>query len=183
MGNEHDNLNKEKTKIKKMRKEANKNKKKNNKNISSDEEDSNEEENNNYYKEKQIEEYDKEISKMLFDEKAEIDEGERLKKNKKIDKKSELKSYAEQIAEEQFMDEINRSKSVNRESKRRVDNSEDDNDSDDYDAYQRWKERKKKKKKINEKNEKEKKISIQVNDENNIKTEILLWMIMEQNTI
>ena len=171
MGNEHDNLNKEKRKIQKMRKEANKNKKKNNKNISSDEEDSNEEENNNYYKEKQIEEYDKEISKMLFDEEAEIDEGERLKKNKKIDKKSELKSYAEQIAEEQFMDEINRSKSVNRESKRRVDNSDDDNDSDDYDAYQRWKERKKKKKKINEKNEKEKKISIQVNDENNIKTE------------
>ena len=81
---------------------------------------------------------------MLFDEEAELDEGERLKKNrKKMDKKSELQNYAQQIAEEQFMEEINRSKSVNKETRRRGKDSDDDDD--DYDAYRRWKERKKKK--------------------------------------
>jgi hypothetical protein len=49
------------------------------------------------------------------------------------------------------MEEINRSKSVNKETRRRGKDSDYDSD-DDYNAYKRWKERKKKKKKKNEKN-------------------------------
>ena len=98
---------------------------------------------------------------MLFDEEAELDEGERLKKNRqKRDKKAELKSYAEQIAEEQFMDEINRSKSVNKMPRRRGGGSDEDSDSDDFDSYQKWKERKNKKK--NKKEVKNKKNNIKI---------------------
>ena len=168
MGNEND-LNRETKKIQKMRNEAIKNHNRKVKTIASDEDDSDLDDDNlniDKEKEKQIDEYDKEISKMLFDEEAELDEGERLKKNrKKMDKKSELKSYAEEIAEEQFMEEINRSKSVNKLQTRRRGSSDDDSDSDDFDAYQRWKEKKKKKKKNKEKNEKSNNIKIKVNDE------------------
>ena len=151
MGNENEKLNNETKKINKLRKEALKNNKKIARTIASDEENSDDDENYENKNDKQLEEYDKEISKMLFDEEAELDEGERLKKNrKKMDKKSELQNYAQQIAEEQFMEEINRSKSVNKETRRRGKDSDDDDD--DYDAYRRWKERKKKKKKKNEKN-------------------------------
>ena len=81
--------------------------------IASDEEDSDQDDDQE--KEQKNDEYDNEISKMLFDEEAELDEGERLKKiRKKMNQKEELKSYAQQIAEEQFMEEINRSKSVNK---------------------------------------------------------------------
>jgi len=152
MGNENERLNNETKKINKMRKEAMKNNRKIARTIASDDENSDDDENYENKNEKELEEYDKEISKMLFDEEAELDEGERLKKNrKKMDKKAELKSYAQQIAEEQFMEEINRSKSVNKETRRRGNDSDDDSD-DDYDAYRRWKERKKKKKKKSEKN-------------------------------
>ena len=148
MGNENDNLKRESRKIQKMRKEAINSKKRNVKTIASDDESSDDNEDySDKYNEKQIEEYDREMSKMLFDEEAELDEGERLKKNRKMDKKSELKSYAEQIAEEQFMEEINRSKSVNKISRRKGDSDEDDDDSDDYDSYQRWKARKKRRRK------------------------------------
>ena len=172
MGNENDNLKRESRKIQKMRKEAINSKKRNVKTIASDDESSDDNEDySDKYNEKQIEEYDREMSKMLFDEEAELDEGERLKKNRKMDKKSELKSYAEQIAEEQFMEEINRSKSVNKISRRKGDSDEDDDDSDDYDSYQRWKARKKKKKKMKEKTEKEKNLNNKVNYDNNIKSE------------
>ena len=128
--------------------------------IASDEEDSDQDDDQE--KEQKNDEYDNEISKMLFDEEAELDEGERLKKiRKKMNQKEELKSYAQQIAEEQFMEEINRSKSVNKLPTGRRGDSDDDSDSDDFNAYQRWKQKNKKKKdKEKEKN----------GDRNNIKT-------------
>ena len=144
MGNENENLEKETKKLEKMRKEAIKNNNKITKAIVGEDDNSNDENELDEENEKQYDEYDKEISKMLFDEEAELDEGERLKKMRKKDKTSELKSYAEQIAEEQFMEEINRSKSVNRDDRRRKVDSDEDSDGDDFNAYQRWKERKKK---------------------------------------
>ena len=141
------------------------------KTMASDEENS-DDDNINEEKEKQIDDYDKEISKMLFDEEAELDEGERLKKNrKKMNEKEEmknlknLKNYAQEIAEETFMEEINRSKSVNKLPTRKR-NDSDDEDSDDFDSYKRWKEKKKKKKKDKEKNENKK------TNTNNIKIEV-----------
>ena len=147
MGNENENLDRETKKLEKMRKEAIKNNNKITKAIVGEDDNSNDENELDEENEKQYDEYDKEISKMLFDEEAELDEGERLKKMRKKDKTSELKSYAEQIAEEQFMEEINRSKSVNRDDRRRKVDSDEDSDGDDFNAYQRWKERKKKEKK------------------------------------
>ena len=159
MGNDNDKLNKESKKLKKLRSEAIKNNKQIIKAFQDNEEDeiSDLEENEiDEEKEKQINEYDKEISKMLFDEEAELDEGERLKNLRKKDKKSELKSYAEQIAEEQFMEEINRSKSVNRVPRRKNNDSDEDSedDSDDYESFKKWRERKKKNKKKNGQNKK-----------------------------
>ena len=172
MGNENENLDKEGRKLKKMREEAIKNDKQISKAIFGEDENSDEnDEKGEKKKEKEIDEYDKEISRMLFDEEAELDEGERLKKNrKKMDKKAQLKNYAEQIREEQFMEEINRSKSVNKLPIRDGD-SDDGSDSDDFDAYKRWKERKNKKKKQKELKDKKnnvnniKKIKIKENDD------------------
>ncbi len=123
MGNENENIENEN---RRLRKEA----------ISNDKKISNaifgeggdlDENGKNYGKD--VDEYDKEISRMLFDEEAELDEGERLKKiRKKMDKKAELKNYAEQIREEQFMEEINRSKSVNKLPRRRGDSDDDNSD-------------------------------------------------------
>ena len=176
MGNENENLDRETKKLEKMRKEAIKNNNKITKAIVGEDNNSNDENELDEENEKQYDEYDKEISKMLFDEEAELDEGERLKKMRKKDKTSELKSYAEQIAEEQFMEEINRSKSVNRDDRRRKVDSDEDSDGDDFNAYQRWKERKKKKikEKESKKNKNQNNIKIQCNDdeeENNIRTE------------
>ena len=161
MGNEHEKLTKESNK---MKKKALKNKGKNNKAIESDEEDSDGEENNNNEKERQLNEYDKEMSKILFEEEDEFDKGERLKKIKKMDKKSELRSYAQEIAEEQFMEDINRSKSFNRESGRRG-YKNNGNDSDDYNEFKKYKERKKNKKEDENGKKKVNNINIQVNDE------------------
>ena len=169
MGNEHEKLTKESNK---MRKKALKNKGKNNKAIESDDEDSEGEENNNNEKDRQLNEYDKEMSKMLFEEEDELDKVERLKKNKKKDKKSELRSYAQEIAEEQFMEDINRSKSFNREAGRRDYKNNNGNDSDDYNDFKKRKERKNIKKNKNEDENGQKKINninIQVNDENDDK--------------
>ena len=160
MGNEHEKLTKESNKL---RKKALKNKGKNDKVIASDEEN-----NNNNEKERKLNEYDKEMSKILFEEKYELEEGEKLKKNNKKDKKSELRSYAQEIAEEQFMEDINRSKSFNRESGRRGHKNNNRNDSDDYNEFKKSEERKikKKKKKENENGQnKINNINIQVNDE------------------
>ena len=165
MGNEHEKLTKESSK---MRKEAFKNKRKNSKAIASDEEDSDGEENNNNEKERQLNEYDKEMSKILFDEEPDLDKNERFKKSKKKDKKSELQSYAQQIAEEQFMEDINRSKSFNREAPRRGYDNNNESDSDDYNEFKKRKERKNKKKKKKENENGQKNINnlkVKANDE------------------
>ena len=162
MGNEHEKLTKESNK---MKKKALKNKGKNNKAIESDEEDSDGEKNNNNEKERQLNEYDKEMSKILFEEEYDLDESEKLKKNKKKDKKSELRSYAQEIAEEQFMEDINRSKSFNREARRRGYKNNNGNDSDDYNEFKKSKERKKKKKENENGRKKVNNINIQVNDD------------------
>ena len=162
MGNEHEKLTKESDK---MKKKALKNKGKNNKAIESDEEDSDGEKNNNNEKERQLNEYDKEMSKILFEEEYDLDESEKLKKNKKKDKKSELRSYAQEIAEEQFMEDINRSKSFNREARRRGYKNNNGNDSDDYNEFKKNKERKKKKKENENGQKKVNNINIQVNDD------------------
>ena len=166
MGNENEIKNSNK-----MYKKHSNDKNRNVRTIASDEENS-DDDNINEEKEKQIDDYDKEISRMLFDEEAELDEGERLKKNrKKMNEKEEmknlknLKNYAQEIAEETFMEEINRSKSVNKLPSRKRDDSDDD-DSDDFDSYKRWKEKKKKKKKDKEKNGNTK------TNTNNIKIEV-----------
>ena len=162
MGNEHEKLTKESNK---MKKKALKNKGKNNKAIESDEEDSDGEKNNNNEKKRQLNEYDKEMSKILFEEEYDLDESEKLKKNKKKDKKSELRSYAQEIAEEQFMEDINRSKSFNREARRRGYKNNNGNDSDDYNEFKKSKERKKKKKENENGQKKVNNINIQVNDD------------------
>ena len=162
MGNEHEKLTKESNK---MKKKALKNKGKNNKAIESDEEDSDGEKNNNNEKKRQLNEYDKEMSKILFEEEYDLDESEELKKNTKKDKKSELRSYAQEIAEEQFMEDINRSKSFNREARRRGYKNNNGNDSDDYNEFKKSKERKKKKKENENGQKKVNNINIQVNDD------------------
>ena len=173
MGNDSNNLNKESKQLKKLRSEAIKNNKEIIKAFQDDEENENSDPEDNEIdeeKEKKINEYDKEISKMLFDEEAELDEGERLKNlQKKRDKKSELKSYAEQIAEEQFMEEINRSKSVNKIPRKKKEESDEDDseDSDDYESYRRWKEKKKKKKNKNKNNNIKKVIDDEDGNESN----------------
>ena len=69
---------------------------------------------------KNINNSDKEISRMLFDDEPKIDnEKKSQKENEKNDKKPQLKSYADEYAEEQFIEEINRSKSLNKEIQRR----------------------------------------------------------------
>ena len=62
-------------------------------------------------------EYDKELSRVLFDEENNQNEEENNNNENQKRKKSlkeELRSYADEIAEEQFMEEINKSKSVNK---------------------------------------------------------------------
>ena len=180
MGNENEHLDKESKEFKKMRDEAIRNDKKIKQAFAGEGENSDQDDNEmGGEKEKEIDDYDKEISKMLFDEEAELDEGERLKKNRqKRDKKAELKSYAEQIAEEQFMEEINRSKSVNKMPRKRVGGasaSDEDSDEDDFDSYQKWRERKNRKKNKKEVKNKKNNIKIEENDykenANNIRTE------------
>ena len=116
----------------------------------------------------QISEYDKELSSMLYDEDSDEEEEEN-NKNKKANKKKSLKEelddYAKQIAEEKFMEEINRSKSI-RKNEKNEESDDDDDDEDDYEAFKRWKLKQKNKKKTKEgkgKNEKDIK-------NNNIKT-------------
>ena len=65
---------------------------------------------------KTAEEYDNEISRMLFDDeyKEENQQEKGKQEIKKVDKKTEFKDYAKEIEEEQFMEEINRSKSFDK---------------------------------------------------------------------
>jgi len=59
---------------------------------------------------KTAEEYDNEMSRMLFDDefKEENHQEKAKRENKKTDKKTEFKNYAKEIEEEKFMEEINR---------------------------------------------------------------------------
>ena len=125
--------------------------------------------NNNSEDEKDVEknnvlsEYDKELSHMLFDDDSDEEENNKNKKPKrKKTLKEELDDYAEQVAEEKFMEEINRSKSIRKDNKK-DDSDDDDDEEDDYAAFKRWKEKQKNKKK--KKGEKEKEIK-----NHNIKT-------------
>ena len=120
-------------------------------------------------KNNKISDYDEELSSILFDEDTGKENGN--KKHKKSNKKKtlteELSDYAEQIAEEKFMEEINKSKSTRKILKKKEPNSnesdDDDEDEDDYAAFKRWKARQKNKnKKKEEKNKKNK-------ENNNIK--------------
>ena len=78
------------------------------KNVQNDEVNSDDEKNNE--KNFKISEYDKELSQMLFNEENNEEETNKKKQNKKIGLKEEMQSYAEQIEEEKFMEEINKSK-------------------------------------------------------------------------
>ena len=143
MGNEHEYLNKG-YKNKNLGKSLRKSK-----SVSDDEKDNNKE------NKKDFEKYDNEISKMLFDDEIKEKEEKKPKEQIKKDKKSELKSYADQIAEEQFMEEINRSKSLNKDTQRNkyiLDNNQTKNIA----------------KKENKKEEKNNNIKIEINDIDNI---------------
>ena len=126
--------------------------------------------NNNSEDEKDVEknnvlsEYDKELSHMLFDDDSDQEENNKNNKKQKRKKtlKEELDDYAEQVAEEKFMEEINRSKSIRKDNKK-DDSDDDDDEEDDYAAFKRWKKKQKNKKK--KKDEKEKEIK-----NHNIKT-------------
>ena len=73
----------------------------------------------NDIKEKDFEKYDKKISQMLFDDdfKEDMKDDKTTINNKKY-KNSDLKNYAEQIKQEQLLEEMNRSKSMNKELKK-----------------------------------------------------------------
>ena len=123
-------------------------------------------------KNNKISDYDEELSSILFDEDTGKENGN--KKHKKSNKKKtlteELSDYAEQIAEEKFMEEINKSKSTRKILKKKEQNSDesDDDDEDDYAAFKRWKARQKNKnKKKEEKNKENNNIKIINKDDNN----------------
>ena len=120
-----------------------------------------------FEKNNQISEYDKELSHILFDEGYDNEkENKKKKKKKKKTLKEELDNYAEQIEEEKFMEEINRSKSIQ---KQLDDINDDEDDEDNYAAFKRWKAENKKKKKKKE-NKEEKKTNMKIinnNDDDN----------------
>ena len=79
--------------------------------------------------------YDKELRRVLFDEE---DKSSNNNDNYIIKKshKEELQDYAQEIADEQFMEELNRSKSVSK-IKKDLENSDDDSES--FEAFKKWK--------------------------------------------
>jgi len=94
-----------------------------------------------------LSEYDKELSSVIFDEENKENGGENnqnINQNKKMTLKDELKSYADQIAEETFMEEINRSKSLGKfkeeKNKYKLNKYLNDNDIDEFNEFKRWKE-------------------------------------------
>ena len=126
------------------------------KNAQNDEVNSDDEKNND--KNFKISEYDKELSQMLFNEENNEEETNKKKQNKKIGLKEEMQSYAEQIEEEKFMEEINKSKSVVKNMNRYI----NENEAGEYAEFKKWKENMKKKrtkKEEKEKNEKDKNIT------------------------
>ena len=99
--------------------------------------------------------YDKELRRVLFDEE---DKSSNNNDNYIIKKshKEELQDYAQEIADEQFMEELNRSKSVSK-IKKDLENSDDDSES--FEAFKKWKmNQKKMRQKLEEKQKNEKDI-------------------------
>ena len=101
-------------------------------------------------------EYDKELSRVLFDEEnnqkeEENNNNENQKRKKSL--KEELRSYADEIAEEQFMEEINKSKSVNKfkdeKNKNKMNKYLNDNDVEEFNEFKKWKEAQNQKKQKN----------------------------------
>ena len=130
MGNTQKGLNDHKNGI--MRKESD---------VNSEDEKNNDE--NNF----KLSEYDKELSRVFFDEEnkengVENHQNKNLKKKKTL--KDEIQSYADQIAEETFMEEINKSKSVckfkEEKNKYKLNKYLNDNELDEFNEFKRWKE-------------------------------------------
>ena len=130
MGNTQKGLNDHKNGI--MRKESD---------VNSEDEKNNDE--NNF----KLSEYDKELSRVFFDEEnkeygVENHQNKNLKKKKTL--KDEIQSYADQIAEETFMEEINKSKSVckfkEEKNKYKLNKYLNDDDLDEFNEFKRWKE-------------------------------------------
>ena len=130
MGNTQKGLNDHKNGI--MRKESD---------VNSEDEKNNDE---NIFK---LSEYDKELSRVFFDEEnkeygVENHQNKNLKKKKTL--KDEIQSYADQIAEETFMEEINKSKSVSKfkeeKNKYKLNKYLNDNELDEFNEFKRWKE-------------------------------------------
>ena len=109
--------------------------------VNSEDEKNNEE--NNF----KLSEYDKELSRVIFDEENKANEEENGKNEKMIKKKTlkdELQSYADQIAEERFMEEINMSKSVGKykedKNKHKLNKYLNENEVEEFNEFKKWKE-------------------------------------------
>ena len=109
--------------------------------VNSEDEKNNEE--NNF----KLSEYDKELSRVIFDEENKANEeenGKNGKMNKKKTLKDELQSYADQIAEERFMEEINMSKSVGKykedKNKHKLNKYLNENEVEEFNEFKKWKE-------------------------------------------
>ena len=121
--------------------------------VNSEDEKNNEE--NNF----KLSEYDKELSRVIFDEENKANEeenGKNEKMNKKKTLKDELQSYADQIAEERFMEEINMSKSVGKykedKNKHKLNKYLNENEVEEFNEFKKWKETQKPKNVNNNKN-------------------------------
>ena len=121
--------------------------------VNSEDEKNNEE--NNF----KLSEYDKELSRVIFDEENKANEEENGKNeniNKKKTLKDELQSYADQIAEERFMEEINMSKSVGKykeeKNKHKLNKYLNENEVEEFNEFKKWKETQKPKNANNNKN-------------------------------
>ena len=109
--------------------------------VNSEDEKNNEE--NNF----KLSEYDKELSRVIFDEENKANDEENGKNeniNKKKTLKDELQSYADQIAEERFMEEINMSKSVGKykedKNKHKLNKYLNENEVEEFNEFKKWKE-------------------------------------------
>ena len=88
---------------------------------------------------------------MLFDEddnKNNEEEKNEIPQKRKKSLKKEIQDYREQIAEEKFMEEINKSKSVKKYKNKFL----NDDDAEDFAEFKKWKETQKNKKQKKEEN-------------------------------
>ena len=114
--------------------------------VNSEDEKNNEE--NNF----KLSEYDKELSRYIFDEENkgnEEENGQNENVNKRKTLKDELQSYADQIAEERFMEEINMSKSVGKykeeKNKHKLNKYLNEDEVEEFNEFKKWKESQKQK--------------------------------------